>query len=770
MRPRSWFTGLQRIALVTTLISGTLPLPAAEIQLKNNMILRGTATPIMDLNTGKQQRVNDKVVIQTFPIVMVTDDLRRYFVADGQILKVDRERDPTLKGQEYFQLEHKRSGSQAVNTLGSVLEVTPWDEHGRRRIVLKGTSKNLPVMQGITLLTPEFVKLEALNYQWETALPITSIPREALSAILHKKIEPDINNPDKHLAIVRFYIQAGFYREARQELDGIGSRFKDLAKRVEEVRTSLAQAEGRQLLDELKLRQNAGQYLLAREAFQRFPRDRADTPLLKEVEANLKIYDAIREAGELTAARLASLQEEMKAKELEGEVGRCRAEILEKLNPQNLGRMEPFLRLGGVKSLSPDDRLGLALSGWIVGGADADSNLPLALRLWQARFLIQQYLRMENPNDRAARLAELERLEGISPARVAQILKNLQPIVDDQVIEPVKATRVQVTGPGRTPDVHYTVSLPTEYHPDHSYPIIIALTERGATPERELSFWAGTDAQPGQSARHGYIVIAPDYMQDNGAYDYNPVRHQIVFEALRDACRRFNVDCDRVYLSGHGRGGDAALDIGLSHPDLFAGVIPFSGVTDNGHKESKSRFYWQNALKLPIYAISGELDRETFERNTREFNRMLGHDYNVMLAEYRGYGRDSFFAEIHNLFGWMSVHRRNKLPTEISNYTMRPTDNRFYWLELGGLGSHTRSANVKARVLPGANTIDVSARASSVTLWLTPELIKLGAKLEVRVNGNVKWNKPVKGDLKAMLEDYRQRGDRQNIYWAVLSL
>ena len=38
----------------------------------------------------------------------------------------------------------------------------------------------------------------------------------------------------------------------------------------------------------------------------------------------------------------------------------------------------------------------------------------------------------------------------------------------------------------------------------------------------------------------------------------------------------FSIDTDRVFLSGHGVGGDAVYDIGLAHPEHWAGVIgPF---------------------------------------------------------------------------------------------------------------------------------------------------------------------------------------------------
>ena len=51
-------------------------------------------------------------------------------------------------------------------------------------------------------------------------------------------------------------------------------------------------------------------------------------------------------------------------------------------------------------------------------------------------------------------------------------------------------------------------------------------------------------------------------------------------ESIRDARKRFRIDSDRVFLAGHGEGGNAAFDIGMSRPDLFAGVIP--GLIEEG--------------------------------------------------------------------------------------------------------------------------------------------------------------------------------------------
>ena len=73
--------------------------------------------------------------------------------------------------------------------------------------------------------------------------------------------------------------------------------------------------------------------------------------------------------------------------------------------------------------------------------------------------------------------------------------------------------------------------------------------------------------------------------------------------ALRDACRRFSIDVDRVYLTGHGIGGDAAWDIAIAHPDLWAGVIPIVAVADKFVGR-----YAKNAQYVAWYIVAGELD------------------------------------------------------------------------------------------------------------------------------------------------------------------
>ena len=51
---------------------------------------------------------------------------------------------------------------------------------------------------------------------------------------------------------------------------------------------------------------------------------------------------------------------------------------------------------------------------------------------------------------------------------------------------------------------------------------------------------------------------------------------------------------------------------------------------------------------------------------------------------------------------------------------------------------------------------------------LSPQLVNFDNRLRVMVNDRQKFNDFVKPDMAALLEDLRRRGDRQQLYWAVL--
>jgi len=248
-----------------------------------------------------------------------------------------------------------------------------------------------------------------------------------------------------------------------------------------------------------------------------------------------------------------------------------------------------------------------------------------------------------------------------------------------------------------------------------------------------------------------------------------------VLSSLRDACRRFSVDVDRVFLSGHSMGGDAVWDLGLAHPDLWAGVIPIVARSDR-----YCALYWENAKELPFYLVCGELDGTKMADNTRDLDRYLKRGYDCTVVEYQGRGHEHFYDEILRLFDWMDHYRRDFFPREFTMSTMRPWDNYFWWVEMEGLPARsmidpadwppprgTLPQEVKAR-LTETNGIYVQTGTSQVRVWVSPEMLDFQQRVNIVVNGRrMNSREPyVKPDLETLLEDVRTRGDRQHPFWA----
>jgi predicted esterase len=285
----------------------------------------------------------------------------------------------------------------------------------------------------------------------------------------------------------------------------------------------------------------------------------------------------------------------------------------------------------------------------------------------------------------------------------------------------------------------------------------------------------------GQAARHGYIVVAPAWTRPNTSrYEYSAYEHAAVLASLRDACQRYSIDTDRTFLAGHSSGADASWDLGLAHPDLWAGVAIFNGTSHQG-KPSSPRYithYWPNAKMVPLYFIGGELDAKRMELNAIDLNRYLRRSgFDVMVVEFRGRGSEPFSDEIQRLFRWMNIHRRNFFPEEFQVVTRRPWDNFFWFVELQGMSDRAMinpaawPARDAAKPFPLSasvrekNAVHLSTNASQVTVYLSPDMVDFEGKVSIRLNGRKKSLDLVPSPA-VLLEDARTRGDRQHPFWA----
>lgn len=770
------------LGVVTVSFDQSNEVAAGEVVLENGTIIRGDVAPILGLTDVLAAKIEEDVVdpresSRTFtgaPIFLVDDGMVRYFVPRRNVENFNRNQ-VFASEQETFSIPQQTTGrGQMLKVVGSYEDVTDFDEYGRRTVTLRTSKGELALLQGVTEINPKYLKVTGLKQQWDLGIRTTSVKEELLEAMLQKAIDPLEAND--RIAVARFYIQAGLYLPAAIAFQKIEEDFPQhrdqIASFIKELRTLQSQ----QLLNDLEQRRKAGQHQLANLAIAKFPTNNVNQSILRQLREMEDDYHQRQEQIEKAQFRLGELEAELKDSNTKSLLQAYRREVITQLNYDSIGRLSAFLNLESDDSLSAEEKLAIAYSGWVVGSADVVTNLDTALNLWIARAQVLEYLRNEDEHERDQMIATLEKLEGVSTQIVKQMIPLLPPVLDTRLQRNDDIFSIQVTDLDAELPVSYSVLLPIEYNPHHTYPMIVALRPSNASAEAELSWWGKYKNGPGQSQRRGYIVIAPEYLQkDQQSYDDNVTAHYKVIQSIRDARKRFNIDSDRVFLAGHGTGADAAFDIGMSHPGLFAGVIPIAGKTS-----AFNLHYWQNAKHLPWYIVGGELDRDTLDHNSLVINRMMRYGHDVIYAEYKGRGYESYYEEIHNLFNWMDLLQREKYPKEIDEKILRPIDNRFYWVRTEELPAHIQRPSIvkNGRVLARPVTLNVSVKEGNViyvksagninTLWLSPEIVDFDKRVMVRIGGKAKFNDFLRPDMKAMLDDFRNRGDRQKLFDARL--
>lgn len=779
---RDW---LLAAALVAGVLGMARPVSAAKLVMKDGRVYEGRVAALA--TTAKNPPKPKNGVPESTPIVLCEDGLARRFVSRRQVEQLDL--GAAGSRLETFEVEQRRvvrEGSK-VAAVGHLERVTPFDEFGRRTVVMRFEDRPVSIIQAITQLTPVWAKLESIrlergaSFVWEMRIATSSIPADVLRQVLERSIKPD---DFKHrLKLARFYLQMERYQDAHDELQRVIGELPDHRQQFREALGELRHEVAARTLAEIGVRRGAGQHRLAVELLEHFPAEGAAGETLVAVRQLLDDYrrqfERCREVLQWLDDDLAALPDSS----LRARAKPVRDEIAAELNLHGIGRMASYHRLHDDSELSAESKAALAISGWLVGADDALQNLPVALSLAEVRNQVRTYLIEKRVIERRMLLKDLRSREGAMPELVSKLLRYaLPPLAAEPIDEATGLHSFQFFGLPDEPPLDCYVQLPPEYDPHRLYPAVVTLDGAGTTPQQQIDWWAGVRGEDGrrlgQATRQGYIVIAPDWARSSQKqYKMSAAEHAAVLNALREACRRFAIDTDRVFLSGHSMGGDAAWDIGLAHPDLWAGVVPISARGDRylGPLDANCQY-------VPLYLVTGQLDGDDAAENTLRLDRCLSHGYNVTAVEFVGRGREHFSDEIFRLFEWMNRLRRDFHPKDFTCTSVRTWDNYFWWVELddfpaalmanppdwprGSKHPHTTAA------VNASSGITVKSGAHRATIWLTPDVADFRNKIAIRFNGAAARlpDQAIEPSLEVMLEDARTRSDRQHPFWAKLEM
>ena len=371
----SWTSGLRILAsfLAIVWLSSLAPGVSAvgdTIFMKNGVVYHSQGSPDKDAT-----------------LVFLWDGLKRTVIRDSKIDHIVG--DNTYRVGEKFTLDQplKVHGGLMPKEVISV-QAGPWSELGRRWFRYIGSRSNRPISmeQALVEIGPHVTRYRGIDGFWLGQVATSQIPREVVTELLGRV---DKTNQEERERVVRFFMNAGWYAEARKALDQLVKDFPktDLAERAAGAKVYMIQAEATTRRAEIDVCRRAQQYGRAAPLLKTFTEKEIGTDLLLEVRDQMR-REQDQKANDLALATDIRKLEGKLPSEVRGAWKKRVDEVLKAIEQAPDAVRDRFAAWRKAKSgagTTEQDQFALAMSGYVAGSDAATSDLKIAETLWQAR-------------------------------------------------------------------------------------------------------------------------------------------------------------------------------------------------------------------------------------------------------------------------------------------------------------------------------------------------------------------------------------------------
>ncbi len=451
---------------------------------------------------------------------------------------------------------------------------------------------------------------------------------------------------DKLFQIVQYYRESGYSRDAEHM---IAQTYLD-QNRLDEAR--------KHWLEALKAdRYRVECYLGIIEVCERTRKWGKAVEIIDGVVAFAKDGELKRTlaARQAVFRQLEKLQQQSKEQPDNAEVHLAMAELLTKLDRRKmaLSEMEKAAELGvqdanSFKALAEyyEDALDVAkaVRYWQLA-READLGGPIgrlaAKRLprLDLRALIPKYLVSQNPEERENIIEQLEKSD-LPFSMMEAVARKGRPYED----QPTGISDGSFDVPREDMKAEYSIFVPSSYTPERRWPAILALHGQGSSGANYVYLWAE------QAEKAGIIIIAPTAPPAG----WNELGRRNALKTLHKVRAEYNIDPDRVFVSGTSIGAEAAWQITLHYPHLFAGMVSRSGRITR-----EDQLYLHNALHVPIYIVHGGLDFTYAIADMRDVHKRLKKlDCEHVFHERKDGRHGPFLDENEPIIEWLADRRR----------------------------------------------------------------------------------------------------------------
>lgn len=175
-------------------------------------------------------------------------------------------------------------------------------------------------------------------------------------------------------------------------------------------------------------------------------------------------------------------------------------------------------------------------------------------------------------------------------------------------------------------------SVPNEYSPGRSWPILIVLHGHGDVAAAFHELWRPvTDSM-------GFVLLTPqgDVPVSGAGWGWSDQSEHCIRSALDHLRSQVNVDSRKIFIGGFSAGGSLAYRMGMKYAHIFAGIVALSAAFPAEPAP-------QNSIMLqgkPVFIGHGGLEPEigSQSRKAKTFFERLGCRVHFEVYENIGHG------------------------------------------------------------------------------------------------------------------------------------
>ncbi|RYZ08044.1 MAG: hypothetical protein EOO73_10145 [Myxococcales bacterium] len=219
------------------------------------------------------------------------------------------------------------------------------------------------------------------------------------------------------------------------------------------------------------------------------------------------------------------------------------------------------------------------------------------------------------------------------------------------------------TEPGTGLVLEYNLYVPANYDAGRKYPLLVFLHAAGTADDlpRSLSSsgkgWTGSFLDGGDAEKYASFFLVPISQTNSsgwgdGRSDAEKFEGRLTVVVLKQllSSAKYNLDADRLYVTGPSMGGRGSWDLIEKNPGFFAAAVPCAapGLDD-----------YAAVVNENIWSINGEKDSTVMDnRATIAGIRAAGG--NPIYTELKGHGHDTWRSVYPTdaFMAWMYAQRR----------------------------------------------------------------------------------------------------------------